>query len=101
MTSFKGARNSRTGVMYTRKGLTKGLEEVGLDEPGERKAEECLYSDFCKEDFPANETGETGISAGYLEVIDSEQAEIPFLGEKLLFPLSLLIWRLIDLSHEL
>lgn len=96
MNSFKGSRNSRTGVVYTRKGLTKGPEEVGLDEPGERKAEECLYSDFCKEDFPVNETGETGISAGYLEVIDSEQAEIPLFGEKLLFPLSLLIWCLID-----
>lgn len=69
MTSFKGARNSRTGVVYTRKGLTKGLEEVGLDEPGERKAEECLYSDFCKEDFPANETGEMGISQQYQQDI--------------------------------
>lgn len=96
MNSFKGFRNSRTGVVYTRKGLTKGHEEVGPYEPQERKAEKCLYSDFCKEDFPANETGEMGISAGYLEVIDSEQGETPLFGEKLVFPLSLLIWCLID-----
>lgn len=53
----------------TQIGQTEGQKEVGLAEPGEKKAEELLYSYFCKEDFPADETRETNISAGRPEVI--------------------------------